>query len=65
MDKKPAWTGDAVKQMHIFGIGQQELADEIGVSRRYLCMLLNGERFPEDGRKRVMEGISLLKEKRR
>lgn len=44
MPKK--WTGDLVGLMHDEKISFSELAEEIGVTNRYVSMILNGHREP-------------------
>jgi hypothetical protein len=44
MPKK--WTGDLVGLMHINRISNQMLADELGMTYRYVSMVLNGHREP-------------------
>lgn len=44
MPKK--WTGDLVGLMHTNKISFQALADELGVTNRYVSMVLNGHREP-------------------
>lgn len=40
------WTGDLVGLMHTHRITCQELADKLGVTNRYVSMVLNGHREP-------------------
>lgn len=44
MPKK--WTGDLVGLMHNNKISFQMLADKLGVTNRYVSMVLNGHREP-------------------
>ena len=44
MPKK--WTGDLVGLMHNHKISFQTLADKLGVTNRYVSMVLNGHRDP-------------------
>ena len=44
MPKK--WTGDLVGLMHTNRISFQALADKLGVTNRYVSMVLNGHREP-------------------
>ena len=44
MPKK--WTGDLVGLMHTNKISFQALADKLGVTNRYVSMVLNGHREP-------------------
>lgn len=45
----PKWTGPVVKKMHENGIDFTDLADELGVRKSYIGMVLNGEREPKSG----------------
>ena len=62
MPKK--WTGDLVGLMHNHKISIQMLADKLGVTNRYVSMVLNGHREPagaeEKFRKAVEEIIASL-----
>ncbi len=40
------WTAEVVGQMHIHNITQQELAEELGCTREYVNIILNGKRSP-------------------
>ena len=40
------WTADLVGKMHKFKVSKTMLADEMGVSREYVSMVLNGHREP-------------------
>jgi len=40
------WLGDVVGQMHNYKISKTQLAEELGVSREYVSMVLNGHREP-------------------
>lgn len=44
MPKK--WTGDLVGLMHTHGISFTQLADKLGVTNRYVSMVLNSHREP-------------------
>lgn len=49
------WTGQLVGKMHNERITQGELANELGISKPYVSMILNGRRSP-DGIRQRMEG---------
>lgn len=59
-----AWTGRAVGKMHTNRISFEEVAAEMGVSRAYISMILNGRRKPPDARKRVEGAIDAIIERR-
>ena len=40
------WTGDIVGQMHKHKVTKTQLATEMGVTREYVSMVLNGHREP-------------------
>ena len=40
------WTSDLVGQMHKHKVSQMQLADEMGMTREYVSMVLNGHREP-------------------
>ena len=40
------WTGDVVGAMHTHRIQGSQLAEELGVTREYVSMVLNGKRTP-------------------
>lgn len=51
------WTGDVVSKMHIYRVTCQEIADEMGVTKGYISMILNGRRKPEGIRQRVESAV--------
>lgn len=46
------WTGQLVGRMHNYRVTYEELARELGVSRAYVSMVLNGARDPADAETR-------------
>lgn len=62
MTKK--WTGNLVGLMHDNKISKTELANEIGVSREYVSMVLNGHREPAGARERFEAAVNRLIEKK-
>ena len=46
--------------MHNNGITYDDLANEIGVTKPYISMILNGKRKPEGIRKRMEDAVSAL-----
>lgn len=51
------WTGDIVGRMHRHRVTITQLAQEMGVSREYLSMILNGHRSPQGIEKRVSSAL--------
>lgn len=49
----PKWTGDLVGKMHNARITMRSVAEEMGVTRAYLTMIMKGRRTPPNARKRV------------
>lgn len=47
------WTGDLVGKMHNNRVTYDDLAMEIGVTKAYISMILNGIRNPPDGQERL------------
>ena len=62
---KELWTGDFVGRMHIAEVTQQELADEAGVSKGYVCQILNGVRNPKKGREMLENAFAAVLRRRR
>lgn len=50
---REAWMGELVGRMHTAEVSQAELAKEIGCTKAYVSMLLNGKRIPKGGRERL------------
>ena len=58
MPKK--WMGDLVGLMHTHKISFQELADKLGVTNRYVSMILNGHREPAGAKERFCAAVREL-----
>lgn len=48
-----AWTGNLIGKMHNKNVTYDELAEEMGVTKSYISMILNGKRKPPGIRKRM------------
>ena len=58
------WTGDMVGKMHNNRITMTQVAEKLGVTKAYVCMVLNGHRNPKGAEQRVMAALDeLIKEK--
>lgn len=58
MPKK--WTGDLVGLMHTNKISFQALADKLGVTNRYVSMVLNGHREPPGAEGKFLAAVNEL-----
>jgi transcriptional regulator with XRE-family HTH domain len=54
------WTGTLIGKMHNKGITYDDLAKEMGVSKPYISMILNGSRKPEGIRKRMEDAVASI-----
>lgn len=54
------WTGEIVGTMHIYGISFTKLANQMGISNRYLSELLNNKRKPKGCEARVRAALMEL-----
>ena len=55
------WTGRLIGQMHNEGVTYDELAAEVGVTKAYISMILNGHKKPANARKRLEDAfISII-----
>lgn len=59
------WTGRLVGRMHNERITYEDLANEMGVTKSYISMILNGTRKPGGARERMEEAVSKISERRR
>lgn len=59
------WTGDFVGRMHRNKVTITQLAQEMGVTREYLSMILNGHREPKEIEQRMNDALDNLIEKQR
>jgi len=59
------WCGDLVGKMFRNKVTRQDLADELGVTKQYVSMLLNGERTTEGARERLENAYNTILEKRK
>ena len=57
---KELWTGNLIGRMHNAGITRRELAEELGVSRAYISMVLNGNRTPINAKEKFEEAFKTV-----
>ena len=53
-----AWTGNLIGNMHNKGITYDDLAEEMGVTKSYISMILNGKRKPPGIRGRMDAAVN-------
>ena len=58
------WTGELIGKMHNHDITRKQLADELGVTKSYVTMILNGSRKTANGREKLEAAyVAVLKRK--
>lgn len=53
-----AWTGNLIGDMHNKGITYDDLAAEMGVTKNYISMILNGKRKPDGICERMVNAVA-------
>lgn len=59
------WTGRLVGRLHNERITYEDLANEMGCTKAYISMILNGARKPDGIQKRMEEAVSAIISKRK
>lgn len=59
------WTGVLVGKMHNEKVTLDDLAEEMGVGKSYVSMILNGHRSPDGAKERVNNAFLRVLEKRK
>ena len=54
------WTGTIVGKMHVHKLTMEDVAKEMGVTKSYVSMILNGVRKPDGIKKRMEEALDAL-----
>ena len=62
MPKK--WTGNLVGLMHDEKVSFNDLASELGVTNRYVSMVLNGHREPEKAEEKFTAALNRIIERK-
>lgn len=55
-----AWTGKLIGKMHNKGITYDDLAEEMGVTKSYISMILNGKRKPPGIKDRMNTAVNSI-----
>ena len=58
------WTGNLVGLMHTHRISFSELADELGVTNRYVSAILHGHKEPVGAEDRLSEAVNRIIERK-
>lgn len=59
------WTGNLIGKMHNSKVTYDEVAAELGVTKCYISMILNGKRNPPGARKRLEGAVKAVIERRK
>lgn len=59
------WTGRLVGRLHNERITYEELANEMGVTKAYISMILNGTRKPDGIKDRMEAAVSAIIERKK
>lgn len=54
------WTGRLIGRMHNERIAYEQLANEMGVNKAYISMILNGKRKPPNIQKRMETALEAI-----
>lgn len=54
------WIADLVGQMHKFKISKTRLSEELGVTREYASMVLNGHREPAGAKEKFEAAVERI-----
>ena len=54
------WTGTVVGKMHVHQVTYEDVAKEMGVTKAYISMILNGLRKPEGIRTRIEAALDAV-----
>lgn len=57
---KPEWTGNLIGHMHNSHVTAAELATQLGVTKAYVSMVLNGVRTPSDAQEKFQKAYEAI-----
>lgn len=58
------WTGKLVGRMHNERVRIEDIANQLGVSKGYISMILNGKRTPDGAKERLNGAFTAILEAR-
>lgn len=59
------WTGNLIGRMHNEKVTYEDIANELGVTKAYVSMILNSRRTPADAKTRLEEAFQAVLAKRK
>ena len=59
------WTGNLIGKMHNNRVTYDDLAKEMGCTKAYVSMILNGSRKPDGIRKKMEDSVAAIIAQRR
>ena len=59
------WTGQLIGKMHNNCVSNDDMAAELGVTKAYISMILNGKRKPPNIRQRMEDALTNILERRK
>lgn len=58
------WTGNLIGEMHNKGITYGDLAEEMGVTKAYISMILNSKRKPDGICERMVNAVAEISKRK-
>lgn len=58
------WTGNLIGQMHNNKVSYADIANELGVTKSYISMILNSKRNPPEIQQRMEKAFAKIMERR-
>lgn len=57
---RPEWTADAVRALHLYAINLKDVAEEMGVTKSYISLVMNGGNVSDTQKQKILETIDFL-----
>lgn len=64
LNQRPQWTGNLICKMHVNRVSAQDIADELGIVKSYVSMILDGTRNPKGCQERFEAAYENIMAKR-
>lgn len=59
------WTGTLIGKMHNSNVTRVQLANQLGIKKPYITMILNGSRKPKGAQERLEQALSEIIQSRK